>query len=414
MPGTLYRELQDARAPTWLPSENRVDIRTYIADKRNSDDLELLTEVNTTHDGLVDAGKCEEALELARRTLESVLAGNVVDPGCEAMANQFVGRVIWEGFHMRLQQNAPGDLVEMWASCLPEGHAAARRCRELRPGFPMSENLLSNYEEAASKFQPFRTGKFTPDGLHERYQKLVETGDARRKSHDYLGAIEAYDAALAVMKEAGYENSDWEGIAHYKIAQSIMNGGRHAAELAAGDYGPEGMLRESQGDLMSRMNALAPRGMREMQAAAKLVPNDGAVQKGLVLCQQWKSNLPWLFEEERENRSASAAGAGSAPSVEDSRKSQQPLQATDKTEASRGCFVATAVYGSPYAEQVVCLREFRDEVLCRTWWGRAVVWLYGKIGPAAARLIENRPRAKTWLRRLVIGPLCKLIDTKQH
>ena len=97
-----------------------------------------------------------------------------------------------------------------------------------------------------------------------------------------------------------------------------------------------------------------------------------------------------------------------------SQKAREFSQKQNQQEVKKSgpCFVATAVYGSPYAEQVVCLRQFRDEVLCRGWWGRAFVWFYGKTGPVAARLIENRPRLKASLRRLVIGPLCRYLASR--
>ena len=42
-------------------------------------------------------------------------------------------------------------------------------------------------------------------------------------------------------------------------------------------------------------------------------------------------------------------------------------------EKSGGCFIATAVYGSPNEPQVLLFRRFRDEVLSESGPGRALV-----------------------------------------
>lgn len=48
------------------------------------------------------------------------------------------------------------------------------------------------------------------------------------------------------------------------------------------------------------------------------------------------------------------------------------------------CYVATAVYGDPFAPQVMEFRKYRDEVLIKTVFGRGFVWLYYKLSPRFA------------------------------
>jgi len=81
--------------------------------------------------------------------------------------------------------------------------------------------------------------------------------------------------------------------------------------------------------------------------------------------------------------------------------------------AKTGCFVATAVYGSPMAPEVQVLRDFRDEVLCRTELGRALIWLYVRIGPLGARALERRPGLKPFVRRAILSPLCRWAAAKR-
>ena len=66
--------------------------------------------------------------------------------------------------------------------------------------------------------------------------------------------------------------------------------------------------------------------------------------------------------------------------------------------AGGGCFIATAVYGTPMAEEVKSLSKFRDEVLLKTTMGRDLVELYYKTSPPIADFIRNRPGLKAMVR----------------
>lgn len=68
---------------------------------------------------------------------------------------------------------------------------------------------------------------------------------------------------------------------------------------------------------------------------------------------------------------------------------------------SKGCFIATAVYGDFNAPEVVSLRRWRDQVLSTTILGRAVIEFYYCISPPIARYLACSPRVSAQIRKLL-------------
>jgi preprotein translocase subunit YajC len=62
------------------------------------------------------------------------------------------------------------------------------------------------------------------------------------------------------------------------------------------------------------------------------------------------------------------------------------------------CFIATAAYSTPMAEEIQILREFRDEYLLTNPLGRALVGLYYKVSPPIAEVITEYPALKPIVR----------------
>jgi PKD repeat protein len=63
-----------------------------------------------------------------------------------------------------------------------------------------------------------------------------------------------------------------------------------------------------------------------------------------------------------------------------------------------GCFIATAAYGTPMAEEIQILREFRDEYLLTNSLGQALVGLYYRVSPPIAEFITEHPSLKPIVR----------------
>lgn len=63
-----------------------------------------------------------------------------------------------------------------------------------------------------------------------------------------------------------------------------------------------------------------------------------------------------------------------------------------------GCFIATAAYGTPMAEEIEVLREFRDEYLITNPVGEALMEFYYKVSPPMAEFINEHPTLKPVVR----------------
>jgi len=75
-----------------------------------------------------------------------------------------------------------------------------------------------------------------------------------------------------------------------------------------------------------------------------------------------------------------------------------------------GCFIATAAYGSPTAEQIDVLREFRDVVLLESTAGSQFVTLYYKLSPPVADFISGSSFLRTLVRVLLVDPVVWMVE----
>ena len=62
------------------------------------------------------------------------------------------------------------------------------------------------------------------------------------------------------------------------------------------------------------------------------------------------------------------------------------------------CFIATAAYGTPLAQEIQILREFRDEYLLTNPLGQVLVDLYYRVSPPIAEFITEHPSLKPIVR----------------
>ena len=60
-----------------------------------------------------------------------------------------------------------------------------------------------------------------------------------------------------------------------------------------------------------------------------------------------------------------------------------------KYYTKRGCFIATAAYGSHDDESVKILRKFRDEKLLSSFIGRRIIAFYYRFSPPFANIVNS-------------------------
>ena len=74
-----------------------------------------------------------------------------------------------------------------------------------------------------------------------------------------------------------------------------------------------------------------------------------------------------------------------------------------------GCFIATAAYGTPTAEEIDVLREFRDVVLLESSAGSQFVALYYWLSPPVADVIAGNAFLTTIVRELLVDPVVWIV-----
>jgi hypothetical protein len=77
------------------------------------------------------------------------------------------------------------------------------------------------------------------------------------------------------------------------------------------------------------------------------------------------------------------------------------IKSTDK----KGCFIATAVYGSHNALEVQQFYKLRDQVLAKSLPGRLFIRFYYSVSPSLAKWIDNRPLIKSFIKKYILDKI---------
>lgn len=76
-----------------------------------------------------------------------------------------------------------------------------------------------------------------------------------------------------------------------------------------------------------------------------------------------------------------------------------------KPIAKKGCFIATAVYGSAYANEVEQFYFIRDNYLSKSLSGRLFIKFYYAVSPTLAKWIDDKPKIKSFIRKYMLDKI---------
>ena len=85
----------------------------------------------------------------------------------------------------------------------------------------------------------------------------------------------------------------------------------------------------------------------------------------------------------------------------------------DLESQREGCFIATAAYGTPLAQEINVLRRFRDAYLVHKNWGKKLVSLYYTISPPIAEQIGKSESLKKVVRTF-LNPVVKFFKKREE
>lgn len=79
-----------------------------------------------------------------------------------------------------------------------------------------------------------------------------------------------------------------------------------------------------------------------------------------------------------------------------------------KIQIKKGCYVATAIYGSYDCPEVWTLRRFRDDTLAETWYGRTFIRTYYAISPTLVKCFGDTEWFKSMWKPMLDKMVCNL------
>lgn len=82
------------------------------------------------------------------------------------------------------------------------------------------------------------------------------------------------------------------------------------------------------------------------------------------------------------------------------------------TADSKECFIATAAYGTPMAEEIQTLRNWREEIM-KSLVGKVFVFTYYRASPPIAFVISKSERLRAITRRM-LRPIIERLERRRH
>lgn len=82
--------------------------------------------------------------------------------------------------------------------------------------------------------------------------------------------------------------------------------------------------------------------------------------------------------------------------------------------SEKGCYIATACYGNINAPEVYFFRQYRDNILKKSFLGNLSVSLYYFFSPFIARVLTNRTSLNGWVRMNILDRIYRYLKTKNR
>lgn len=109
------------------------------------------------------------------------------------------------------------------------------------------------------------------------------------------------------------------------------------------------------------------------------------------------------YSKPASTSSYTATSTSSNTSSNSTQRSNTSTTSSQQTQPAKkeGCYIATAVYGSYDAPEVMTLRRFRDETLRNSAFGRWFIRTYYRLSPPVAEKLKNAKRINAFVRSIL-------------
>lgn len=117
----------------------------------------------------------------------------------------------------------------------------------------------------------------------------------------------------------------------------------------------------------------------------KYVKGDPKILEQRMSLEEFQASIPKLVEERLRIRNEELQKQRREWEAIEAKANALPLASA----SANGCFIATAAYGTPLAQEISILRRFKDEHLARFYAGRIFVSTYYRLSPPVAAVIKQ-------------------------